>query len=92
MTRRAPTEKEPERLVIEAGCDSLELVCAGYAKTVSTLRRQLAETSRSDSGMEETTKEHSSNGLGIVVIALFIGVATGIVITLLTRRIWQKVY
>lgn len=61
VTRRAPTEKEPEQLVIEAGCDSLELVCAGYSKTISTLKRQLKEARKSNSELREETKESSGN-------------------------------
>ena len=40
----------------------------------------------------ETTKERSSNGLGNLLIAFIVGVATGIVSTLLTRKIWKKVF
>ena len=61
VTRRAPTEKEPEQLVIEANCDSLELVCAGYSKTISTLKRQLKETRKSNSELREETKESTGN-------------------------------
>lgn len=43
VKRKAATEKEPEQLVIEAGCDSLELVAASYSKTISALKWQLKE-------------------------------------------------
>lgn len=92
VKRRAATEKEPEQLVIEADCDSLELVCANYSKTVSMLKRQLKEANKSNSELKETAKERASPGLGIICIAFIVGVASGIVLTILTRKIWQKVF
>lgn len=92
VKRRAATEKEPERLVIEAGCDSLELVAASYSKTINTLKRQLKEAKKANSELKETTKERASPGLRTVFIAFIVGVATGIVSTILTRKIWQKVF
>lgn len=92
VKRKAATEKEPEQLVIEADCDSLELVCANYSKTVSMLKRQLKEANKSNSELKETAKERASPGLGIIFIAFIVGVATGIVLTILTRKIWQKVF
>ncbi len=92
VKRRAATENEPERLVIEAGCDSLELVCGRYSKTINLLKRQLKEAKKQNSELKETSKERSSNSLRIVFIAFIVGVATGIVSTLLTRKKWQKVF
>lgn len=63
VSRRAATEKEPEQLVIEAGCDSLELVAASYSKTINTLKRQLKEAKKSNSELKETAKERASPGL-----------------------------
>ena len=92
VKRRAATEKEPEQLVIEANCDSLELVAVSYLKTISTLKRQLKEAKKANSELKETTKERVSPSLRIIFIAFIVGVATGIVSTLLTRKIWQKVF
>lgn len=92
VKRKAATEKEPEQLVIEAGCDSLELVAASYSKTISALKRQLKEAKRSSSELKETAKERASPGLRIICIAFIVGVASGIVLTILTRKIWQKVF
>lgn len=92
VKRKTATEKEPEQLVIEADCDSLELVAVSYSKTISTLKRQLEEAKKVNSELKETSKERSSNGLRTVFIAFIVGVATGIVSTLLTRKIWQKVF
>lgn len=92
VKRKAATEKEPEQLVIEAGCDSLELVAASYSKTISALKRQLKEAKRSSSELKETAKERASPVLRIICIAFIVGVASGIVLTILTRKIWQKVF
>lgn len=92
VKRKAATEKEPEQLVIEAGCDSLELVAASYSKTISALKRQLKEAKRSSSELKETAKERASPSLRIICIAFIVGVASGIVLTILTRKIWQKVF
>lgn len=79
VTRRAPTEKEPEQLVIEAGCDSLELVCAGYSKTISTLKRQLKETRKSNSELREETKESSGNTFLMRLKYFCAGLLSGII-------------
>lgn len=63
VTRRAPTAKEPERLVIEAGCDSLELLCASYSKSIITLKRQLKEVNNSNKELREEVKESSNTFL-----------------------------
>ena len=79
VTRRAPTEKEPEQLVIEAGCDSLELVCAGYSKTISTLKRQLKEARKSNSELREETKESSGNTFLMRLKYFCAGLLSGII-------------
>ena len=61
VMRRTPTAKEPEQLVIEVGCDSLQLVCAGYSKTINTLKRQLKEASKYNKELMEEAKESSGN-------------------------------
>lgn len=63
VTRRAPTEKEPEQLVIEAGCDSLELLCASYSKTISVMKHQLETLSDERRALSEESKESSNTFL-----------------------------
>lgn len=79
VMRRAPTAKEPEQLVIEAGCDSLELVCAGYSKTISTLKRQLKEARKSNSELREETKESSGNTFLMRLKYFCAGLLSGII-------------
>ena len=61
VTRRAPTEKEPERLVIEAGCDSLELLCASYSKTISVMKHRIERLSDERRALSEERKESAGN-------------------------------
>lgn len=78
VTRRAPTAKEPERLVIEAGCDSLELLCATYSKSIITLKRQLKEVNNSNKELREETKESSGNTFLIRLKYFCAGLLSGI--------------
>lgn len=92
LQRKPATANEPEQIIIEAQCDSLELVVASYSKRIITLKRQLNEAKSLNSELKETTKERVSPSLKMIIIAFIVGVATGIVLTLLTRKIWQKVF
>lgn len=79
VSRKAPTANEPEQIVIEAGCDSLELVCARYAKTISTLKRQLKESRKSNSELREETKESSGNTFLMRLKYFCAGLLSGII-------------
>lgn len=92
VKRKAATEKEPEQLVIEADCDSLELVAASYSKTISALKRQLKAANKSNSELKEKAKERVSPCLRIILIAFIVGVATGIVLTILMKRYGKKCF
>lgn len=85
VMRIPPTANEPEQLVIEAGCDSLELVCASYSKTISTLKRQLKEVNKSNSELKEAEEETSKNTFFKRLKYFFTGLLSGIVATVLTR-------
>ena len=78
VTRRAPTEKEPEQLVIEAGCDSLELLCASYSKTISVMKHQLETLSDERRALSEESKE-SSNTFLIRLKYFCAGLLSGII-------------
>ena len=92
LQRKPATPNEPEQIIIEAQCDSLLLVAASYSKNVITLKRQLNEANRLNSELKETAKEREAPGLKITFIAFIVGVAAGIVLTNLIRKIWQKVF
>ena len=92
LQRKPATANEPEQIIIEAQCDSLLLVAASYSKNIITLKRQLNEANRLNSELKETAKERTAPGLKITFIAFIVGVAAGIVLTNLIRKIWQKVF
>ena len=79
VSRKAPTANEPEQIVIEAGCDSLELVCAGYAKTISTLKRQLKIASDSKAEHKEEAKESTGNGFLMRLKYFLAGLLAGVI-------------
>ena len=92
LQRKPATANEPEQIIIEAQCDSLLLVAASYSKNIITLKRQLNEANRLNSELKETAKERAAPGLKMIFIAFIVGVAAGIVLTILTRKICQKVF
>lgn len=92
LQRKPAKENEPEQIIIEAQCDSLLLVAASYSKNVITLKRQLNEANRLNSELKETAKEREAPGLKITFIAFIVGVAAGIVLTNIIKKIWQKVF
>lgn len=79
VSRRAPTAQEPERIVIEAGCDSLELVCARYAKTTAKLKRQLKIASDSKAEHKEEAKESTGNTFLLRLKYFLAGLLSGII-------------
>lgn len=92
LQRKPARGNEPEQIIIEAQCDSLLLVAASYSKNIITLKRQLNEAKRLNSELKETAKEREAPGLKITFIAFIVGVAAGIVLTNLIKKIWQKVF
>lgn len=77
-----------EVLVIEASCDSLSRLCC-YWEDRAAYYRKAFERRKNDVRTEEG---HGCYGVWTIVIALTAGLASGILLTILTRRIWQKVY
>lgn len=79
VRRRPPTANEPERIVIEAGCDSLELVCAGYSKTISTLKFELREARKFNNELREEVRESSGNTFLMRLKYFCAGLLSGII-------------
>ena len=93
LQRKPATANEPEQIIIEAQCDSLLLVAASYSKNIITLKHQLNEANRANSELRETTKfKAQTSKFKVTFIAFIVGVAAGIVLTNLIRKIWQKVF
>lgn len=77
-------------IVVEAGCDSL-------ARELRMLKSRrgaaLSRTERQESTERQTKELSEGHSKPIRMALLFIaGIATGVVITIKTKRIWQKVY
>ena len=79
VTRKAPTKTEPEQIIIEANCDSLQLVCARYSKTISTLKRQLQSAQNSNKMLKEKAKESSGNTFLMRLKYFSAGLLSGII-------------
>ena len=93
LQRKPETANEPEQIIIEAQCDSLLLVAASYSKSIIMLKHQLNEANRTNSELKETTKfKAQTSKFKVTFIAFIVGVAAGIVLTILTRKICQKVF
>ena len=84
VTRIAATPTEPEYIYVNATCDSLQLLCNRYERTIRNLRRDYGELS---SGMESLyaesnqtrETEKTSNGIATAFKWLFFGLSTGLV-------------
>ncbi len=75
-------------LIIESGCDSLERLCSLYEAE----NERLSVANSHLSSTVQTAAEQRKNGVWTTIYAAIAGMIAGIVITILTRRIWKKVF
>ena len=94
VSRRPSTDKgSPARIIIEAGCDSLEVQCARYEQCIEEMQTQLSAAERALSTQQQKTKEQQPMDFTALLYAFIVGLAAGIVSTILIRKkIWQKVF
>lgn len=94
VSRRPSADKEsPAQIIIEAGCDSLEVQCARYEQRIEEMQTQLSAAERALSTQQQKTKEQQPIDFMALLYAFIVGVAAGIVSTILIRKkIWQKVF
>lgn len=72
---------EPGEIIIEANCDSLELVAMQLSKTVSVLKKRLArEQHSSQSQLKEQKETTSFSSVQVVFKWFFIGILIGLVL------------
>lgn len=72
---------EPGEIIIEANCDSLELVAMQQSKTVSVLKKRLArEQHRSQSQLKEQKETTSFSSVQVVFKWFLIGILIGLVL------------
>lgn len=84
----AALRNEGDTLVVYATCDSLQALVELYERSLRQSQadlRHIQENARLE-------KRKSSNPTRGLLYALIAGLATGIVLTIKTKRIWQKVY
>ena len=74
-------------IVVYATCDSLQRQCEYYERQMASYKKALEQQKNE----ARTDKERSSNPWKMLLIAFIVGVATGTVLTIITRKIWQKV-
>lgn len=77
-----------DTIIVTAQCDSLQRLCEYYEETMR--RNDTMSDNRSHDII--TTEKHQTDIIKTVFAAFIAGVATGIVLTILIKRIWKKVY
>nr|DAU82137.1 MAG TPA: WzzE-like protein [Caudoviricetes sp.] len=94
VSRRPTTDKgSPARIIIEAGCDSLEVQCARYEQRIEEIQAQLSAAEQVMTTQKEVIKTQQPWSLKRLFTAFIVGLAAGIVLTILIRKkIWQKVF
>ena len=93
VSRRPSADKEsPAQIVIEAGCDSLEVQCARYEQRIEEMQTQLTAAKRVHSMQQKKTEERQLWDFKTILYAFIAGVAAGIVSTLIIKKKWQKVF
>nr|DAK02531.1 MAG TPA: G-rich domain on putative tyrosine kinase [Caudoviricetes sp.] len=83
----ATVQNKGGTIVVYATCDSLQRQCEYYERQMASYKNALEQQKNE----AKTEKERSSNPLKMLLIAFIVGVATGTVLTITTKRIWQKV-
>ena len=87
VSRRPLADKEsPAQIIIEVGCDSLEVQCARYEQRIETLRQQIQTQHKRRSNTAQMQKETYFNDLRILFFTYVAGVATGIVLILIIKK------
>lgn len=85
VQRRAATDGKPEVIVVEATCDSLQLLCERYEQTIATQSRAidaLADAGyRLYAAQREEVKEKPPNVIKTALEWLFIGMVTGLLLS-----------
>ena len=84
----ATVRHKGDTIMVYATCDSLQRLCGYYERQAASYKKAL-EQQKNDN---RTEQERRSNPLRTLITAFIVGVAAGIVLTIITKRIWQKVF
>ena len=92
VSRKAATAIEPEYIYVYASCDSLELQCERYERTIRTLHRDYGERLNemqnrlaATSHAQEEVKEKPPNAIGTALKWYFYGLLSGITIIIIIK-------
>lgn len=90
VSRKAATATEPEYIYVYASCDSLELQCERYERTIRNLHREYGERLNEMQGRLSATsheleevKEKPPNAIGTALKWYFFGLLSGILATII---------
>lgn len=90
VSRKAATATEPEYIYVYASCDSLELQCERYERTIRNLHREYGERLNEMQGRLSATsheleevKEKPPNAIGTALKWYFAGLLSGIIGTII---------
>ena len=90
VSRKAATATEPEYIYVYASCDSLELQCERYERTIRNLHREYGERLNEMQGRlsatsqrQEEVKEKPPNVIGTALKWYFYGLLSGILATII---------
>ena len=90
VSRKAATATEPEYIYVYASCDSLELQCERYERTIRNLHREYGERLNEMQGRLSATsheleelKEKPPNVIGTSLEWYFAGLLSGIIGTII---------
>lgn len=90
VSRKAATATEPEYIYVYASCDSLELQCERYERTIRNLHREYGERLKEMQGrLAATVSQHTEqaekppNAIGTALKWYFYGLLSGIIGTII---------
>ena len=75
-------QDDKDVIIIDASCDSLQVLCLYYEEQNKKLTKQNAELSNTI----RTEKEQRSNPVKVAIFSFIVGLVSGIVITIKTRK------
>lgn len=75
-------QEDKDVIIIDASCDSLQMLCLYYEEQNTKLTKQNSELSNAI----ETEKEQRSNPVKVAIISFIVGLVSGRVITFKTRK------
>lgn len=90
VSRKAATATDPETIYVYASCDSLEVQCERYERTIRNLHSEYGERLNEMQGRLSATlheleevKEKSPNAIGTALKLFFYGLLSGISATII---------